>query len=145
MDTELKWKDLIQAALEGKTMAYTPYSKFQVGAALLGKNGDIFTGCNVENAAYSPTTCAERTAIVKAISHGVREFEAIAIVGSLIGNASDYCYPCGVCRQLLREFVPDDFPIIIAKTTTDYRVHTLGELLPHSFGASDLLKKEPII
>jgi len=129
---------LSKAAIEAKSRSYSPYSHFQVGAALLGKSGTIYTGCNVESAAYSPTNCAERTALFKAISEGERAFTAIAVAGSPEGKEPNYCYPCGVCRQMLKEFVTDDFVVIIAKTAEDYKVHRFGELLPHSFGPSDL-------
>lgn len=127
-------KNLIKAALEAQKMAYTPYSDFKVGAALLAKDGTIFKGCNVESASYTPTICAERTAVVKAVSEGVTEFEAIAIVGG-----SDWTYPCGVCRQTLREFGPD-MDIYIIKSEDEYKHFTLAELLPHSFGPEDLNK-----
>lgn len=96
-------RDLIQKAKEAKEFAYTPYSGFQVGAALLGKSGKVYTGCNIENAAYGATNCAERTAIFKAISEGEREFESIAVVSS----ADDVTYPCGICRQVMSEFMKD--------------------------------------
>ena len=127
---------LAQKAIKAKDMAYAPYSNFQVGAALLTKNGDIYTGCNIESAAFSPTCCAERTALVKAVSGGEREFTAIAISGGPPG--ADYCYPCGVCRQMLYEFGGDNLQVIVAKTGSDYKIHPLSELLPHGFGAKDL-------
>ena len=129
---------LSTAAIEAKAMSYSPYSNFQVGAALLGKSGKIYTGCNIESASYSPTNCAERTALFKAVSDGEREFTAIAITGSPKDRDPNYCYPCGVCRQMLKEFVDDDLIVIIAKTAEDYKVHSFGELLPHSFGPKDL-------
>ena len=129
---------LIQVALDAREKAYVPYSGFRVGAALLAKSGEVYTGCNIENAAYSPTNCAERTALFKAVSEGEREFAAIAVAGSAEGAEADYCYPCGVCRQMLKEFVADDFVVIIAKTATDYRVHRFDEILPYSFGPEDL-------
>lgn len=129
-------KALIDKALEAKKMAYVPYSKFHVGAALLTRSGKVFTGCNIESAAFSPTICAERTAISKAVSEGEREFEAIAVVGD-----SEYTYPCGVCRQVIREF-GTEIKIIVAKNQNDYKMYTLDELLPNSFGPSDLEKKE---
>lgn len=125
-------KSLIKEAIVVKEKAYTPYSNFKVGAALLGKSGKIYTGCNVESAAYSPTICAERTALSKAVSEGEIEFEAIAIVGS-----SDYTFPCGVCRQFLREF-GKDINIIVANNEEEYKIFTLEELFPHSFGPDDL-------
>lgn len=123
---------LAKKALEAQKMAYVPYSNFHVGAALLTKSGKVFTGCNVESASYSPTICAERTAIAKAVSEGEREFEAIAVTGD-----GDWTYPCGVCRQVMREFAPD-LLVIIVKSETEYREHRLSELLPYSFGPEDL-------
>ncbi|MCL2216030.1 MAG: cytidine deaminase [Defluviitaleaceae bacterium] len=134
----MDYKELAQVAIDAKKAAYVPYSKFRVGAALFGKSGKIYMGCNIESAAYSPTCCAERTALVKAVSEGEREFTAIAVAGSAEGGEVQYCYPCGVCRQFLKEFVSDDMPVIIAKTADDYRVHKFEELLPHSFGPEDL-------
>ena len=127
---------LAEKAIAAKAMAYAPYSGFSVGAALLSKDGSVFTGCNIESAAFSPTCCAERTALVKAVSEGVHDFEAVAVSGGPDG--ADYCYPCGVCRQMLYEFGGDNLQIIVAKTKDDYRVHPLSELLPHGFGAKDL-------
>lgn len=135
----MNYSSIILSAIKAKELSYSPYSNFQVGAALLCKSGSIYTGCNIENAAFSPTNCAERTAIFKAISEGEKEFDAIAIVGSASGKEADYCYPCGICRQVIREFVQDDFIVIVAKSETDYRIHNLGELLPYSFGAEDLM------
>jgi len=130
---KIDYEQLAKMAIDAKQMSYSPYSQFSVGAALLAKNGKIYTGCNVESAAYSPSNCAERTAIFKAVSEGDREFAAIAVAGSHKDSTPDYCYPCGVCRQVLNEFCEDDFIIIAAKTNTDYHIHKLGELLPHSF------------
>ena len=125
---------LAQAAIDAKEFSYSPYSEFRVGAALLTKSGKVYTGCNIENAAYSPTNCAERTALFKAVSEGEREFAAIAVAGSAKGAEPDYCYPCGVCRQVLKEFVGDEFEVIVAKTATDYKVHSFAEILPFGFG-----------
>lgn len=125
-------KTLIQAALNAQKKAYVPYSKFKVGAAILTEEGEIYTGCNIEIASYSPTLCAERTAIFKAVSEGRRKIKAIAVVGD-----SDFTYPCGVCRQVLREF-GKDATIIVANSKEDYRKYKLEELLPHSFGPEDL-------
>ena len=130
---KVDYEKLAQMAIDAKQMSYSPYSQFSVGAALLAKGGKIYTGCNVESAAFSPTNCAERTAIFKAVSEGDREFVAIAVAGSLKDTEPDYCYPCGVCRQVLNEFCTDDFTVIAVKTATDYQIHKLGELLPHSF------------
>ena len=125
-------KDLINKAIEARKFSYSPYSGFQVGAALLCKDGTIYTGCNVENAAYGPSNCAERTAIFKAVSEGKREFEKIAIVGGMEGE-SVAPTPCGVCRQVMSEFCDPSFEIIMAKNDEDYETATLGELLPRSF------------
>ena len=125
-------KDLINKAIEARKFSYSPYSGFQVGAALLCKDGTIYTGCNVENAAYGPSNCAERTAIFKAVSEGKREFEKIAIVGGMEGE-SVAPTPCGVCRQVMSEFCDPSFEIIMAKNEEDYETATLGELLPRSF------------
>lgn len=133
-------EELIEMALEARKLAYAPYSKFKVGAALLGSNGIIYMGCNVENASYSATNCAERTAFFSAVSEGQREFEAIAIVGGSDAAAElEICAPCGICRQVMREFCnPKEFEIILAKSKADYEVYTLEELLPMSFGPENL-------
>ncbi len=132
----MKIEDLISEAMKVRERAYAPYSNFKVGAALLSKTGEVYTGCNVESASYTPTICAERVAISKAISEGEREFEKIAIVGS-----SNYTFPCGVCRQVIREF-GKDIEIIVANDEADYQIFTLEELLPHSFGPDDLDEKK---
>lgn len=135
------YKELIEKAEEAMDMAYTPYSHYQVGAALLDKEGRIWQGCNIENAAFSPTNCAERTAIFKAISEGVREFSAIAIVGRNEGDkvlAKDFAAPCGICRQVINEFCPKDFPIILARRDGLVREYRLDELLPQGFGPENL-------
>ncbi len=130
---------LIETAFEARENAYTPYSHFRVGAALLAKNGQVFKGCNIENASYPVTICAERTALFKAVSEGVREFEAIAIVGSMEGQVNELISaPCGVCRQALFEFCGNDLKVILAKSATDYLETTLGELLPYGFGPANL-------
>lgn len=130
---------LIDRAKEAREFSYSPYSDYMVGAALLAENGEIITGCNVENAAYGPSNCAERTAFFTAVSKGLRGFRAIAIAGGKRNGESDFAYPCGVCRQVMAEFCdPDSFLIIIGKSREDYRVHTLKELLPESFGAANL-------
>ena len=128
-------RELINLALEARKMSYSPYSGFSVGAALLCKDGSVFTGCNIENSAFSPTNCAERTAFFKAVSEGKRDFEKIAVVG---GNSSEdiplnFCPPCGVCRQVMKEFCSSDFEIIIAKNVDDFQIMTLAEILPLSF------------
>ena len=130
-------RQLIECAIEARKMSYSPYSNFRVGAALVGKSGKIYTGCNVENAGYSPTNCAERTAVFKAVSEGEREFTAIAIVGGKGETLAPVCAPCGVCRQVLAEFCEKDFRIVLG-TPEDIQVYTLAELLPLSFGKGDL-------
>ncbi len=130
---------LIKFALEAREYAYAPYSNFCVGAALLTKSGKIFTGCNIENAGYTPTNCAERTAFFKAISEGEMEFLAIAIVGGQKGKLSGYAAPCGVCRQVMMEFCdPSTFKIIVAISEQEYIEHTLVEMLPMGFGPKNL-------
>lgn len=139
---EKQIQELIRQAQEAQKQAYTPYSHFAVGAALLCGDGMIFTGCNVENAAYSPTNCAERTAVFKAVSEGRRKFTAIAIVGGREGEepaADGWCSPCGVCRQVLMEFVnPEEFLVIMGRNQQDYLVRTLKELFPLGFGPANL-------
>lgn len=130
---------LIDLAIEQLSFAYAPYSGFQVGAALLTKEGKMYTGCNIENAAYSPTNCAERTAFFKAVSEGERQFQAICIVGGKNGVLTDYTAPCGVCRQVMMEFCnPDSFQIILAKDRETYKIFSLRELLPMGFGPDNL-------
>ena len=128
---------LISLAVEAMGNAYAPYSGFQVGAALLCCDGTVYTGCNIENAAYSPTNCAERTAVFKAVSEGHRDFTAIAICGGKAGKITDLCPPCGVCRQVLGEFCKDDFPVYLAGPE-GCKILTLGDLLPYSFGENSL-------
>lgn len=125
--------ELIKAAKEAAENAYAPYSHFTVGAALLCKDGKVYTGCNIENASYSPTNCAERTAFFKAVSEGERDFSAIAVVGGKNCNFTDYCSPCGVCRQVMAEFCSESFRVILGKEGKDFRVITLLNLLPDSF------------
>ena len=134
----MNYTQLAQAALDAMEKSYSPYSNFRVGAALLAKNGKIYTGCNIESAAYSPTNCAERTALFKAVSEGEREFFAIAIAGAPRGGEPQFCYPCGVCRQMLKEFFDDENEIIIVKTAADFKIHRFGEILPYGFGAANL-------
>ncbi len=129
--------ELMNLAIQAREMAYAPYSGFRVGAALLGKSGKVYTGCNVENAGYSPTNCAERTALFKAVSEGEREFLSIAIVGGRYESIADFCAPCGVCRQALAEFCDDGFRVILGNPD-DVRVYTFAELLPFAFGKKDL-------
>lgn len=121
-----------------RSRSYVPYSHFHVGAALLTKDGQIFTGCNVENASYPMCTCAERTAIVKAVSEGFREFAAIAICGGPEDGETQYCPPCGLCRQIMAEFCTGDFPVYLAKSETDYQMYTLDELMPNRFESDHL-------
>ena len=133
-------QELIAEAFAARERSYSPYSHFQVGAALLGENGKVYRGCNIENAAYSPSNCAERTAFFKAVSEGVRSFRAIAIVGGKAdAEEFEYCAPCGVCRQVMREFCdPESFQIILAKSQDEYQIYTLERLLPCGFGAENL-------
>ena len=132
-------KNLIREALEARKTAYAPYSGFMVGAALLGRSGKVYRGCNVENAAYGPSNCAERTAFFKAVSGGEREFDAIAIVGGQKDAATVYAYPCGVCRQVMMEFCdPGAFRIVVGAGEEDFSAYTLAELLPRGFGPKDL-------
>ena len=127
---------LIEEAMHAKEFAYAPYSNFRVGAALLTKSGKIYKGCNIENVAFTPTNCAERTAFFKAVSEGEKEFSAIAINGD---SVEKYLYPCGVCRQVMTEFCdPDTFQIILAKNATDYKIFLLKELIPGAFTDMDL-------
>ncbi|WP_090168500.1 cytidine deaminase [Pseudobutyrivibrio sp. 49] len=144
---------LIKLALEAREMAYTPYSHHKVGAALLCSDGTVFKGCNIENAGYTPTNCAERTAVFKAVSEGKKDFTAIAIVGGMDNLKSlPLCAPCGVCRQVLREFVaPEKFKILLAEvedvsnvstieeTSVKITTMTLSELLPLGFGPENLV------
>ncbi len=132
-------QELIDLAKKARERAYAPYSGFRVGAALMGKSGRVYTGCNVENASYSSTNCAERTALFKGISEGEREFISIAIVGGRYENTAEFCPPCGVCRQVLAEFCDKDFRIILGREE-DLEVFTLGELFPLAFGKGALRK-----
>ena len=133
-------KSLIKKALDMRNYSYTPYSHYNVGAALLSADGKVYTGCNIENASFTPTNCAERTAFFKAVSEGVKEFKAIAICGGAEGaEVLDDCSPCGVCRQVMSEFCDDDFVIIIAKSEDEYKVYTLPQMLPERFGPKDVL------
>ncbi len=136
-------KELIELALEARKNSYSPYSGFKVGAALLCKNGRAFTGCNIENASFSPTCCAERTAFFKAVSEGEKEFDRIVIVGGKgDSEPSEFCTPCGVCRQVMNEFCNEDFIVIIAKNQNEFREYKLSEILPLSFGKKILNTKE---
>lgn len=126
-------KELIKEAKRAAESSYAPYSHFNVGAALITKDGKVYSGCNIENAAYSPTNCAERTAFFKAVSDGEREFSAIAIVGGKNLDFSDFCPPCGVCRQVMSEFCDGDFRIILGRNDDECKVYSLSELLPERF------------
>lgn len=125
--------ELVAHAQEAMARAYAPYSGYKVGAALLTKSGRIYLGCNLENASFSPTICAERTAFAKAVSEGERDFAAIAVIGGKDGAASGFCPPCGVCRQVMREFCRDDFRILLGRADGECRSFTLAQLLPESF------------
>ena len=134
----MNYEELIKTATEMTKRSYVPYSHFHVGAALLDSNGKVWTGCNIENAAYGPSNCAERTAVFKAVSEGARSFEAIALVGGPEDEngkvqIQDFCPPCGVCRQVLSEFCDREFKIILANGNGEQKVFTLAELLPESF------------
>lgn len=135
-------RELIELAYEAREYAYTPYSGFQVGAALLAKNGKIYKGCNIENAAYTPTNCAERTAFFKAVSEGEKEFLAIAVVGGAAGTRTgEMCAPCGVCRQVMREFCnPKEFRVLLEDGKGGILNLALEEMLPHGFGPENLGK-----
>lgn len=136
---EEKIRRLIETATEQLAFSYAPYSDFRVGAALLAKDGTVYTGCNIENAAYGPSNCAERTAFFKAVSEGVRDFEAICVVGGKGGRLTTYTPPCGVCRQVMMEFCrPTDFQVILAVSKDDYVVYQLEDLLPMGFGPGNL-------
>lgn len=131
---------LIDIAIEQLEFSYTPYSNFKVGAALFTRSGEIYTGCNIENASYTPTNCAERTAFFKAVSEGVRDFQAICIVGGKDGKLTEYTAPCGVCRQVMMEFCnPKTFQIILAVDKERYEIYTLEELMPLGFGPLNLV------
>ncbi len=130
-------KSLMSLAVEARKKAYAPYSGFRVGAALLAASGKVYTGCNIENAAYTPTNCAERTAFFKAVSEGEREFVAIAVTGGAGEEPAPLCTPCGVCRQVMMEFCDRDFRVILGNNE-EIRCVTLGDLLPLSFSPKDL-------
>jgi cytidine deaminase len=129
---------LVEKAIAAREMAYVPYSGFKVGAALLASDGSVVVGCNVENAAFSPGSCAERTAFNAAVAQGFREFKAIAVVGGAGDELAENCFPCGVCRQVMAEFCTDEFKIIIAQSPSNWEVYTLPEILPYRFGPANL-------
>ncbi len=139
MEEKIRDRELMQAAIEAREQAYAPYSGYLVGAALLAADGEIYPGCNIENASYGATNCAERTAFFKAVSQGKKEFCAIAIVGGSRELRQgeifpDMAYPCGICRQVMREFCGPDFRILVGRSAEDFQEYTLEELLPESFG-----------
>lgn len=136
--------ELVRAALKARTFAYTPYSGFQVGAALLCEDGTVYDGCNIENAAFTPTNCAERTAFFKAVSEGKRKFEAIAVVGGPAGKEpEEFCSPCGVCRQVMMEFCdPDTFKVILGKGDLEWQEFSLKEILPLGFAGEGVARKD---
>lgn len=130
---------LVNAALDARENSYAPYSKYAVGAALYTENGNLYTGCNIENASYGATNCAERTAVFKAVSEGECRIKAIAVAGGMIGEEPvDYAYPCGVCRQVLQEFGGEELLVVVAKNKEDYQMFRLAELLPHGFGGESI-------
>lgn len=136
-------QELIGTAVEQLAYSYVPYSHFHVGAALLAKNGTVYRGCNIENAAYTPSNCAERTAFFKAVSEGVKEFSAICVVGGKNGELTEYAPPCGVCRQVMMEFCdPEEFEVILATDADHYQVFRLKELLPMGFGPGNLTETQ---
>lgn len=139
MIQEEQVRKLIAAALDAREHSYSPYSGYAVGATLLTKDGKIYKGCNIENASYSPSNCAERTAFFQAVYEGERNFAAIAVVGSPKGKVTGYAYPCGVCRQVMMEFCrPEEFEIITALSEAEYRKTTLAQILPYGFGPDSL-------
>lgn len=132
----MEYKELVSTALSYRARAYVPYSNFRVGAAVLTEDGTIFGGCNIENASYGATNCAERTAIFKAVSEGHKSIKAVAVVG----DTTTYTYPCGICRQVIAEFAEGDIPVILVKNESDYVVKTLEDILPGAFTKRDLNK-----
>ena len=138
---ELNYLELIDCAMAARRQAYAPYSQYQVGAALLGASGKIYSGCNVENASYGASICAERSAVLQAVAQGERQFMALAVSGGLMDQKDekqDLAFPCGICRQFLAEFCEADMPIIIARSETDYQLSSMNALLPDRFGPRNL-------
>lgn len=136
----MKPEELVKLAQEAMTMAYAPYSGYKVGAALLCADGTVYKGCNIENASYTPTVCAERTAIFKAVSEGKRDFAAIAVCGGKDGVLTGAFPPCGVCRQVMREFCGEDFTVYLVGANGSCETLTLGQLLPYSFSAEEYMQ-----
>lgn len=136
MENEI-YQNLMISAEEARNGAYTPYSHFKVGAALLCKDGKVYTGCNIENAAFTPTVCAERVAFFKAVSDGEKDFVAIAIVGGREKDSASFCAPCGVCRQVMAEFVNENFKILLGNST-GFKAYALNELLPFAFTGKEI-------
>lgn len=134
-------EELVSMAIEARTHAYVPYSGYRVGAALLTADGRVYQGCNIENASYTPTVCAERTAFFKAVYDGVRDFSAIAVVGGKEEKLAGFFPPCGVCRQVMREFCGDDFIIYLGGANGEIKTLTLSDLLPYSFSASEYMQE----
>ena len=134
-------EELVSLAMEAMTHAYVPYSDYKVGAALLTSDGRVYQGCNIENASYTPTVCAERTAFFKAVYDGVREFSAIAVVGGKDGKITGLFPPCGVCRQVMREFCGDDFTVYLGGANGEIKTLPLKDLLPYSFSASEYMQE----
>ena len=134
----MDYQELMNKAAEARDFAYAPYSQFRVGAALLAKNGKVYMGCNIENASYSPTVCAERTAFFKAVSEGVRDFEAIAIVGGKGGEIAPFCAPCGVCRQVMAEFCDAGTFKLVLGSPKQFDVYLLSDVLPFAFAPKDV-------
>lgn len=133
----MDYKRLMEKANDMRKMSYVPYSRFRVGAVLVTKDGKEYTGCNIENAAFSPTICAERTAFAKAVSEGEREFSCIAIVGGREGEISTLCAPCGVCRQVMSEFCDSNFEVVLG-TPEKFKVFKLDEVMPFRFTGEEL-------
>ena len=135
----MDYEKIIRLAIREVQAAYAPYSRFQVGAAVLASSGNVYSGANVENSSYGATVCAERNAIFAAVNAGERKLVAIAVCGGKDGVVTDYCPPCGVCRQVMREFCdPDEFKVLVVKSADEYKAFTLAELLPESFGPEAL-------